>query len=303
VTMPNQENDQVIAAPKIRSRAVDVVDSPTAETAPLPDFEKSTLTPPPVHEHPAYQGGHESSKVPTYQPKGGPIHSSSSSMTQHPAYHVSKLNQHPAFRSSSGPSSSRKEAYMRREARSMLSEIPIPVSPAFSSPIPGRSELPAEIPVSYRTPTPVEVPASYPDPNPHSAGAQGDMSWENTQAGTYSIPIGLAVSGEGSSIVPPVPHFKGYYPGTDADDYQIKILDTPMSNSTGKQKHIQSYDGAYEEVDVSPVGTHGRWSESTMGEGMDRLDMAANNREADELTPLSQVYRESWSERGSWCKR
>jgi hypothetical protein len=300
--MPNQENDQVIAARKIRSRSVEsVVDSPTTENAPLPDFEKSTITPPPVHEHPAYQGDHDSSKVPTYRPKGGPIHSPSSSMTQHPAYHVSQLNQHPAFRSSSGPSSSRKESYMRRSAGSMLSEIPIPFSPAFSSPIPGRSELPAE-PVSYRTPAPVEIPASYPTPNTNATGTNRDIARENTQASTYSIPIGLGVSPEGNSNVPPVPHFKMYYPGTDADDYQIKILDTPRSNSTSKQEHIQSYDGAYDEIDLSPVG-NGRWSGSSVGEGMDRLDVAVNKREVDELTPLSQVYRESWSERGSWCKR
>lgn len=177
----------------------------------------------------------------------------------------------------------------------MLSEIPIPFSPAFSSPIPGRSELPAEVPVSYRAPTPVEIPGSYPTTN-------GDISRENTQASLYSIPVGLGVSREGNSNVPPVPHFKVYNPGADADDYQIKIVDIPRSNSSSKQKQIQSYDGAYDEVDLSPVG-NGRWSGSTVEEGMDRLDVAVEKREADELTPLSQVYRESWSERGSWCKR
>jgi hypothetical protein len=322
--MPNQENEQVIAARKIRSRSVDsVVDSPTTENAPLPDFEKSSITPPPVHDHPAYQplsGDHDSSKIRTYRPKGRPTHSPSSSMTQHPAYHVSQLNQHPAFRSSSGPSSSRstaelpqhfpsqrsprKEAYMRREAGNMLSEIPIPFSPAFSSPIPGRSELPAEVPVAYRAPTPVEIPGSYPTTNSNAADTNGNISRENTQASSYSTPIGVGVSpeGKGSSNVPPVPHFKAYNPGADADDYQIKIVDIPRSNSTSKQKQIQSYDGAYDEVDLSPVG-NGRWSGSTVGEGMDRLDVAVEKREVDELTPLSQVYRESWSERGSWCKR
>jgi hypothetical protein len=187
---------------------------------------------------------------------------------------------------------------MRREAGNMLSDIPIPFSPAFPSPLPGRCELPAEVPTSYRTPTPVEVPGSWPLPNTNPAAPNGDISRENTQASTYSIPIGLGVD----SNVPPVPHFKVYYPGVDADDYQIKIVDIPRSNSTSKQKHIQSYDGAYDEVDLSPVG-NGRWSGSTVGEGMDRLDVAVDKREVDELTPLSQVYRESWSERESWCKR
>jgi hypothetical protein len=304
--MPNQEHEQVLAATRIRSRSVEsVVDSPSTENAPLPDFEKSTLTSPPVHEHPAYHplpGDNDSSKVPTYQPKGQPIHSPSSSMTQHPAYHVSQLNQHPAFRSSSGPSSSRKEAYMRRSAGSMLSEIPVPFSPAFSSPLPGWCELPAEVPVSYRTPTPIEIPGSHPSPNANPAGTNRDISRENTQASTYSTPIGLGVTREGDSNVPPVPHFKVHHPGAHSNDYKMKILDTPRSNSTSKQKQIQSYDGAYDEVDLSPVG-NGRWSGSTMREGMGRLDVAVDKREVDELTPLSQVYRESWCERESWCQR
>jgi hypothetical protein len=206
---------------------------------------------------------------------------------------------------------------MRREAGSMLSEIPVPFSPAFSSPLPGWTELPAEVPASYRTSTPVggavsyrtppaEVTGSWPLPNTHPAATNGNNSRENTKAG----PISLAVSGERNGKVPsaPVPHFTVYYPGADADDYQIKIMDGPRSNSTGKQKQkqFQSYDGAYDDVDLdlSPVGSssNGRWSGSTLGE-LDRLDVAVDKREVDELTPLSQVYRESWSERGSWCQR
>jgi hypothetical protein len=231
---------------------------------------------------------------------------------------------------------------MRREAGTMLSEIPIPFSPVFPSDIPGRSELPAEVPASYRTPTPspYEVLASYrtPTPTPNTASTQNEISRENTQGSTYSIPIGLGVSREGSKNPPQ--NYSVYYPviptpaqpqsqpqtqtqpqqfniytptpeqspyNTNSDTFKIKTIDI-------QPKRIQSYDGAYDDIEegmndivLSPMD-NGRWSGSTVsggggGEGDGMMNLKLDTREVDELTPLSQVYRESWSERGSWCQR
>ena len=88
---------------------------------PLPDPEKSTLTPPPVHEHPFFHPlPGQSAEIPTYHP-GMPVHTNltpkapqKSTMGSHPTYHISQLSTHPAFRASKPPSPPRESGFPRR---------------------------------------------------------------------------------------------------------------------------------------------------------------------------------------------
>ncbi|KAH7354639.1 hypothetical protein BKA65DRAFT_226476 [Rhexocercosporidium sp. MPI-PUGE-AT-0058] len=162
--------------------------SPINDT-PLPDPEKSTLTPPPVHEHPFFHPlPGQSAEVPTYHP-GVPVHTNltpiaptKSTMRSHPTYHISQLTTHPAFRASKPPSPPREHGFPQRtpEVRKYRSLSPVQSSPRYQippqsyqqqqnqhtwrhselnttttnalSPILGRSELEAEVPSAYLTP-------------------------------------------------------------------------------------------------------------------------------------------------------
>lgn len=210
--LDHDQNDRTIG-PRVSSLAVPQHSMSTSRDdlvtpvndKPLADAEKRGLTPPPVHEHPFYHPlPGESPQVPAYHP-GTAVHEdltpfaspSLSTMTSHPAYHVSQLNQHPAFRSKSSsppresgfprrtpevqkfrPSSPPRELQHRSSNRNWrLSELS-GESP-ITSPIPGRSELEAHVPSSYRTPAiihEVDTPLR-----------------GNTGASTYSIPIGLGL--------------------------------------------------------------------------------------------------------------
>lgn len=101
---------------------------------PLPDPEKSTLTPPPVHEHPFFHPlPGQSAEIPTYHP-GTPVHTNltpkapqKSTMGSHPTYHISQLSTHPAFRASKPPSPPRESGFPRRtsEVRKYRSLSPV----------------------------------------------------------------------------------------------------------------------------------------------------------------------------------
>ncbi|KAK0103215.1 hypothetical protein ONS95_005249 [Cadophora gregata] len=109
----------------------------------LPDPEKSTLTPPPVHEHPFFHPlPGQSAEIPTYHP-GTPVHTNltpiapqKSTMRSHPTYHISQLSTHPAFRASKPPSPPRESGFPRRtsEVRQYRSLSPIQSNPRQQPP-------------------------------------------------------------------------------------------------------------------------------------------------------------------------
>jgi hypothetical protein len=173
--------------------------------APIPDIEKSGLTPPPVAEHPAFHvGGNSSQQPPAYHP-GHPSAMHSPPMTSHPAYHVSQLSQHPAF--SSPRTSPRSATFPRRttEVKRQKSSPraggcsgPMDIAPIVPTPPSGRSELEAEVPASYvspiaQNPPTNEIRVNTSTYNPADYAGYDTRTRNNTLASTYSIPIGLGV--------------------------------------------------------------------------------------------------------------
>ncbi|KAG4428854.1 hypothetical protein IFR05_015657 [Cadophora sp. M221] len=157
---------------------------------PLPDPEKSTITPPPVHEHPIFHPlPGQSADIPTYHP-GVPVNLNltpiaplKSTMRSHPTYHISQLTTHPIFRASKPPTPPRESGFPQRtpEVRKYRSLSPVqsssrhqnqnqaheqqqhqqawrhsylssPRTSTLTSPILGRSELEADVPSTYLTP-------------------------------------------------------------------------------------------------------------------------------------------------------
>jgi len=175
------------------------IDSPI--DAPIPDIEKSGLTPPPMAEHPVYHVGGSTQQNPIYNPAQ---EMASPPMEQHPAYHISQLSQHPAFSPRTSPRSAtfpkrtievkRQKSSPRNGGRSGPLDI-TPIVPALPT---GRSELPADVPVSFtspasQTPSPppqMRVQTSY---NPSDYAPYDGRSRNNNLILTYNNPIGLGV--------------------------------------------------------------------------------------------------------------
>ncbi|KAH6723609.1 hypothetical protein BKA61DRAFT_586756 [Leptodontidium sp. MPI-SDFR-AT-0119] len=185
---------------------------------PLPDPEKSTITPPPVHEHPFFHPlPGQSAEIPTYHP-GTPVNPNltpiaplKSTMRSHPTYHISQLTTHPVFRASKPPSPPRESGFPQRtpEVRKYRSLSPVQsssrhqsqnqayeqqqnqqacrhshlsstTSNALTSPVLGRSELEADVPSTYLSP----VTTTYNTPS-----ADFDYTNKYTQRRSLMTPI------------------------------------------------------------------------------------------------------------------
>ncbi|KAL2070980.1 hypothetical protein VTL71DRAFT_14006 [Oculimacula yallundae] len=161
---------------------------------PLPDPEKSTITRPPVHEHPFFHPlPGQSPEVPTYHPGVRvnaaltPVLPQKSTLRTHPTYHISQFPNHPAFRAPKSNSPPREHGFPQRtpevrKYRSMSpvqsasrshdndqpqqqawrhSELSTTTTKAPTSQIPGRSELEAEVPTTYLSPLSISTSGNH----------------------------------------------------------------------------------------------------------------------------------------------
>ncbi|PMD26899.1 hypothetical protein NA56DRAFT_685173 [Hyaloscypha hepaticicola] len=183
------------------------IDSPI--DAPIPDIEKSGLTPPPMTEHPVYHVGGSIQQTTAYQPSQ---EMASPPMEQHPAYHISQLSQHPAFsprtspRSATFPQRTTEVKRQKSSPRNGGRSGPLGVTPIIP-PLPtGRSELPAEVPTSFTSPASQnQVPSSPPQMrvqtsyNPADYAPYDGRSRNSNLASTYNPPIGLGLNSSPSA--------------------------------------------------------------------------------------------------------
>lgn len=175
------------------------LDSPI--DVPIPDIEKTGLTPPPMTEHPVYHVGGSTQQTPAYQPVQ---EMASPPMEQHPAYHISQLSQHPAFSPHTSPRSAtfpKRTTEVKRQKSSPRNggrSGPLDVTPIVP-PLPtGRSELPAEVPTSFTSfasqtsspPPQMRVQTSY---NPGDYAPYDGRSRNTNLTSTYNDTIGLGV--------------------------------------------------------------------------------------------------------------
>jgi hypothetical protein len=235
----------------------------------------------------------------------------------------STVSPNPSFMGSEPRSKRRHCSYMPTRTTSQLDSTEVRRKSSmptihnqipFTSPIPGRSELPAEVPAAFASP--IGQSFSYND----LAARFGEMDISrdnstNTAASTYSIPIGLGLS-HSSSVHQNAP----LYP-VDED-----IIDRAASAPI--PLHMEHEEGDERE----PLGPNPKRSSSSLGKGKEHVmawatygyggvqtpiaeeesPILGKRRSEEERwsgstahteTPLNEMYRHSWVDKGIWTPR
>ncbi|RDL38611.1 uncharacterized protein BP5553_02952 [Venustampulla echinocandica] len=270
-----------------------------------------------------------------------PIHSPQ--QKQHPAYHLHQLSRHPAFRPGASPPRNqpplwRHPAFRPEGEAQQLDSIPIiprneldggPLSPRRSA---GRSELPGEHTHAIRSQShsePDMLSRFSAKPSQKSSKSRESISRGGsgkTGVSTYSIPIGLGLEGSKAPFDLPLQRHSSPPPTSpkapmrsnmnERDDHVMSwaaygagnLSGIGPSNSTGSERSRRQ-----REIEQGSLGIREPSSEGNMhkenGGSTWRDWMGPPPRRVhsawSELpeTPLSAVYRESWTERESWARR
>ncbi|EPE36418.1 hypothetical protein GLAREA_05756 [Glarea lozoyensis ATCC 20868] len=290
-------------------------------------LEKEAKTP--TQTHPAYQPiPAVSPDTPTWTTQTetpiSPPTPYTPQQSAHPAYHVHKLSQHPAFNPRSSPPRSqppmwKHPAFRPTSNTPQLDSTPVRPIPraSISSTSTSTPELPAQLPKNLAATGSSSMFSRFNTSKSPRDFLSRDASTK-TSLSTYTIPIGLGVVDASPTITPFSPP-----PPTPQAASRPQSPPPPMkANMNAREDHVMMWD-SYGAGNISGIGGVGP-SNSTRSERSrrqreieqgvvareERVMWSAkgkerrveSGRESVPETPLS-AYRMSWMERDSWIRR